>query len=238
MIPCGKCDGCKATHRLNWAIRMYHESEYSDRNCFVTLTYAEAPEKISQHDVQTFMKRLRKASSRNIRYFVTGEYGEKTNRPHYHAVLFGEDFRGGSFDINGELYGNKILDHYWQHGIAAIGDFTMATACYVAGYVNKKAGDHDTFSLMSRNPPIGYRWAVDHQEQIRRTEIITIGGQQYPVPPIYLKWAETTKFRPDVVDLDTVRGNRMLHVKHHTPAELRNKETNMQAKLKTEVKTL
>ena len=39
---------------------------------------------LSVEDVQLFMKRLRKAVSGPLRYFLVGEYGDNTSRPHYH----------------------------------------------------------------------------------------------------------------------------------------------------------
>lgn len=38
---------------------------------------------------QLFFKRLRKWYGKPIRYFGTGEYGSKTQRPHYHFIIFG-----------------------------------------------------------------------------------------------------------------------------------------------------
>ena len=40
-------------------------------------------------DVQKFLKRLRKAYKSKLRYFIAGEYGEQTARPHYHMILYG-----------------------------------------------------------------------------------------------------------------------------------------------------
>ena len=40
-------------------------------------------------DIQKFLKRLRKAYRGKLRYFVAGEYGEQTARPHYHMILYG-----------------------------------------------------------------------------------------------------------------------------------------------------
>lgn len=47
---------------------------------------------LSKRDVQLFLKRLRKYVYKNtrerLRYFIVGEYGPKTYRPHYHLLLF------------------------------------------------------------------------------------------------------------------------------------------------------
>lgn len=52
-----------------------------------------APRGLLFRDWQLFMKRLRKYFSDNevpfnIRYYMVGEYGKKTRRPHYHAVFW------------------------------------------------------------------------------------------------------------------------------------------------------
>ena len=66
-------------------------------NCFVTLTYDEKhlPKdgSLCLEHVQLFLKRLRFGSAFPLRYFLCGEYGEKTSRPHYHICLFGTDFK-------------------------------------------------------------------------------------------------------------------------------------------------
>jgi len=222
-IGCGKCEGCAAQRALEWAIRMAHESQCHQRNCFLTLTYAEAPEKINRYDPQTFIKRLRHHSSKPIRYFLTGEYGEKTHRPHYHAIIFGEDFLGGAYDINGQLYGNKALDAIWKHGSVAISEFTLATAMYVSGYVNKKIGDNDTFSIMSRYPPIGKPWVRKHADNLRRIEKCVINGQEMPIPGVYLKWLE------GVEEYDHIKQNRKDKAVTLTDQQLKAKGLNLKS---------
>ena len=210
---------------------MYHESLSHERNSFVTLTYEDAPPKLNAKHLQLFIKTLRRHSAIPIRYFAVGEYGEKTHRAHYHAILFGEDFLGGAFTINDELYGNHILDRLWKRGNTAIAPFNMATACYVAGYVNKKLGDNETFNLMSRFPPIGYDYVARWQDQLARTEKIIIEGQEYPIPKKYLEWQEPSKTRPIPVHLDTVRGNRRKYLQAKEPEAIRNQEKNLRSKL-------
>lgn len=209
-IPCGKCEGCIAQKRMDWATRMYHESLSYDRNSFLTLTYEEAPPELSKHHFQKFIKRLRKASEWNLRYFGCGEYGEHTRRPHYHAIIFGEDFRGAAYAINDQLWSNAYLQKIWSEdkdhtgGLVSVGDFSIASASYVAGYVNKKLDDPDTFNLMSRRPPIGYFYAMAHQEELRNAEHCIINGQKRPIPAVYFKWYDPTSWRPYRIDLDSV----------------------------------
>jgi len=223
-IGCGKCAGCSAQKSMEWAIRMAHESQEHERNCFVTLTYANAPDKINREDPQKFIKRLRHHTSKPIRYFLTGEYGEKTHRPHYHAILFGEDFLGGAYDINDQLYGNQVLDRIWRHGNVALSEFTLATAMYVAGYVNKKIGDPDTFSIMSKYPPLGQTWVQKNADNLRRLEKVVLNGQEMPIPQVYLKWLK------GVEDYDHIKENAAEKIITYTDRQLNAKGLHLKSK--------
>jgi len=153
-----------------------------------TLTYAKAPPSIVRKDLQDFFKRLRHKVK--FRYFACGEYGGLTNRPHYHVIFFGTDFLSGSYSVSDSLYSHPLLDSMWGLGQVAVMPFSMSSACYVAGYVNKKIGDTDTFSLMSKVPPIGYGWLVRYMGDIRRTGSVTIEGKELPVPRRYIQILE------------------------------------------------
>jgi hypothetical protein len=229
-VPCGKCVGCRADQSRYWAIRMHHEASLHEKNSFLTLTYANPPVSINKRDLQLFFKRLRKHTP--LRYFACGEYGEITRRPHYHVVLFGEDFLGGAISINSELYTNPILEAAWGHGMVSVGNLTMASCLYVAGYCNKKLGDPDTFNLMSRRPGIGHSWLDKYRDDIARTGSVVIEGKEYGVPPRYLEW------EPE--ELNELRKQRKQHFINQTPEErwarrtkLRDRELNMKAKLKS-----
>lgn len=191
-LPCGKCSLCRASARLTWAIRCAQEAATHDQSCMLTLTYEDRclppGGKLSLRDMQLFMKRLRK--HRDLRYFWAGEYGPKTRRPHYHCLVFGQDFLAGSEPLPSGDYVAPLIADTWQMGTHQVTPFTMATACYVAGYVDKKRDDPDTMSRMSRNPGIGYRWLARHADSVLRLGHVTIEGRQYPVPPRYLDWME------------------------------------------------
>nr|UXQ88094.1 MAG: replication initiation protein [Microvirus sp.] len=184
-LPCGKCIGCHADKSRTWATRMQHEATQHKQNSFVTLTYGEpAPSHINKRDLQLFFKRLRKLTP--FRYFAVGEYGTKTHRPHYHAIIFGSDFLGNAYQITDTLYSNPQLDKAWGHGLVSVGDVTPASIAYVAGYCNKKLTDPDTFNLMSRKPGIGHTWLDKYHEDLTRTGAVVIDGQELPIPKAYL----------------------------------------------------
>jgi len=146
-VPCGKCLGCRLSRSREWALRCVHEASLHEQNCFVTLTYSpeNLPSDAGLHHphFQKFMKRLRKKySGRDIRYYMCGEYGERTNRPHYHALLFGLDFPDWEYvstsDSGHEVFTSKTLEKIWGLGFVTIGTVTFESAAYCAPYIMKK----------------------------------------------------------------------------------------------------
>lgn len=143
------------------------------RNSFITLTYADDALTyggadhgiLVPRDLTLFWKRLRK-SGVSFRYFACGEYGDKLNRPHYHAIIFGHDFPDKEYlrTKNGNhYYHSPSLNRIWGHGDCIVGDATFESASYVARYVMKKRlgntahtyaeeGITPEFVVMSRMP--------------------------------------------------------------------------------------
>lgn len=155
--PCGQCDGCMKDRNSLWQGRIILESLCHEKCCFITLTYDDehlppggtlVPEHFSG-----WIKRLRARAEVPIRYYVAGEYGDKTDRPHYHAALFGL----GPEDIG-------IITAAWGHGFVHCGELTPASARYISSYVTKKMmkadderlnGRYPEFSRKSLKPGIG-----------------------------------------------------------------------------------
>lgn len=194
VVPCGKCEGCRADKALTWSIRCHQEASLYTQNSFVTLTYNDEnlPNQLVKHHLQDFIRSLRD-SGEKIRYYACGEYGDSTNRPHYHACIFGTDFKDGTEQsINADLYLVPRITEMWGKGHVVISEFTMATACYVAGYVAKKIGSQndDQFQLMSRKPGIGFPWLAKNYKDLLKTETVVIEGKEFPIPPQYFRWAE------------------------------------------------
>ena len=146
-VGCNQCIPCRINRRRNWVSRMILESLTVDEACFVTLTYDDEhnPRRLEKSDLQNFFKRLRKHLNFKIRYYACGEYGEKTKRPHYHAVIFGLS------EVQASFFCRKA----WTSGFVYVGSFTPDSASYVAGYVCKKLDetqpiDWNTGELMTK----------------------------------------------------------------------------------------
>ena len=96
-VPCGKCRICKNRKARELAARCVAETnEYDSTPYFVTFTYDNEhlpSDGVRKCDVQLFLKRLRSrldyyGIEHSIRYLVVAEYGSKTLRPHYHAIIW------------------------------------------------------------------------------------------------------------------------------------------------------
>lgn len=146
-IPCGQCVGCRLEYSRQWAVRCVHEASLHDSNSFITLTYSDdflpSNYSLQPDDVTLFWKRLRHhLSPLRIRYFYCGEYGDETQRPHYHALVFGYDFPDKELykvTARGDrLYVSPMLEEIWGKGFCPIGELTFESAAYTARYVMKK----------------------------------------------------------------------------------------------------
>lgn len=125
-----------------------------ERNSFLTLTYDDehlpANGSLDKRAFPEFVAKLRRwlrrnAPSRKVRYYHVGEYGGETRRPHYHAVLFGEDFRESRVEVESKgdypLWISSTLAELWPVGFSLIGALTPESAAYVARYVLKRLKD-------------------------------------------------------------------------------------------------
>lgn len=211
-LPCGQCIGCRLEHSRQWAIRCVHEAQMHQDNCFITLTYNDAHLPILanggptlvKRDFQLFMKRLRKKYGHKIRYYQCGEYGEKTQRPHYHACLFGHDFKDKVLwkrEKGVPLYVSAELVELWSSqgisiGFSTIGSVTFQSAAYVARYIMKKitgnsAVDHyrgrqPEYTTMSRRPGIAKAWFEKyHHTDVAHDDTIILNGKAMRPPKYY-----------------------------------------------------
>jgi len=209
-IPCGQCIGCRLERSRQWAIRLLKENKLHDRSCFLTLTYADpslprlpnGTPTLVLKDVQLFLKRLRKHfAPHRLRFFQCGEYGELTQRPHHHMILFGEDFCKDREPVSQSRsgfpqYESPLLNSLWPHGHSTISEVSFESAAYVARYCLKKitgtgkqfhySGRKPEFITMSRNPGIASAFFEEFLTDIYpHDEIVPGPGRPASLPPKY-----------------------------------------------------
>lgn len=147
---CSKCMPCRFNNRRKKTTRLILESKSYEKNCFATLTYADdfiplTPEglpTLALRDHQLFLKSLRRRlPPSSLRYYIVGEYGETTQRPHYHAALFG---------IGPDS--QALVQAAWAKGHIHLGHLETESAQYIAGYVTKKMTAKSDPRLNGRYP--------------------------------------------------------------------------------------
>lgn len=183
LLPCNNCKGCKIAHSREWAFRILCEfTSMRGQGAFITLTYNEEnnPVTLVKEDFQKFIKRLRKDIDYKIKYFACGEYGENTNRPHYHAIILGllsEDF--------------KLIEQNWPYGFVQVGTVTYESCKYVTGYIDKKYGVKKNQEVYLDNgllPPfqlVSQGLGLDFFKQLD-PNTLTLHGNKISVPRYFI----------------------------------------------------
>lgn len=231
IIPCGKCIGCRLEYSKDWATKGCLEAESYSENWFLTITYDQEhlPEAGTMIDPKTgeelgqnpfgtlksedwtlFLKRVRqhykrKYNHENIRFMACGEYGEKGQRPHYHAIMYNLPIHNMTFHQFNEnhepLYRCLELEEIWGKGLIVAAEVNWNTCAYVARYITKKVGipTQDQyykclgiapeFFRMSRKPGIGRTYFEAHKDEIYKKDYLAItkygGGKMRVRPPKY-----------------------------------------------------
>lgn len=263
LLPCGQCIGCRLDRSQMWAVRAMHEAQQHENNCFVTLTYNDENlphdgSLIPHHPIQ-FIKRLRRQLG-PVRYLLCGEYGPSVGqRPHYHALLFGQDFHDRYLFNENEgilTYTSELLDSIWGKGFATVADLTIETAAYVARYTLEKinasqlsedkyhahyqkvcqtTGEirqiHPEFGRMSLKPGIAKDWFDQYHSDVFPHDTTIYKGKNVKTPRYY----ENLLRSRDPATFEEIKAERRrrahVHADNNTPARLRVREKIMQRKL-------
>lgn len=231
-LPCGSCVGCRLTYSKGWAVRNCHEAQVHDMDdlpsTFVTFTYNDYFNDrnggaLVYRDFQLMLKRLRKAHSersydygftsdpaRPMRFYMCGEYGSRTFRPHFHALFYNLGFSDETlYKVNNgfRLYNSPAMSSLWVDvksgeslGHVVTGSVTVQSAGYVARYCVKKALqgksvhllNHDTgeflpdeFTQMSRKPGIAYEWFKRYSKGVYLDDKVVMANGIIYKPPRY-----------------------------------------------------
>lgn len=193
-VPCGKCNFCIQRKRSEWSFRLYQELKAASSAAFITLTYDNdhAVQSVITKEltlekthVQKFLKRLRKHESKfrrpAIRYYLVGEYGTVTERPHYHALVF---------NLHSDTLG--CVQDLWGLGAVDVGDVEPASIAYVSGYVINRdvqpAGTARLFPFAVMSKGIGKEYLTPQMMKYHRRGKINyaqLNGFKSPLPRYY-----------------------------------------------------
>ena len=206
-VPCNKCIVCKNKKIREWNARMMCETQlYDTPPMFVTLTYNDDHLPllgIEKRDIQLFLKRLRErleylGYTNKIRYVFCGEYGSKTQRPHYHGLIWNmpclpiqmllnlienawayrctfakyrtipNDFKFYRYEIP-----KKVKQYFHRLGYAYVKLAHDNSAYYIGKYMfkaedNTPKGKNPNFFLSSRNNGIGYDFIMSKKNHYEK----------------------------------------------------------------------
>lgn len=278
-LPCGTCELCRAEQARQQAVRIIHEQQMHDDSIWITLTYndehlpqygslsSETPKNARTIDryswqrprdrnhLSNFWKRLRNrlgVHPRQLRYYVAGEYGDESLRPHYHACLFGtglpEDAKVYRTTPH-RLWTSKLYDEIWGHGEVKIGALTFETARYTASYVIKKLRhkqrytriDEETGELLEQVQPraymsrnLGRAWWDKYRHQVSAHDHVIINGRRQKPPRAYDRWL---KERSEIV-MGMINNQRQEHALSLTPEQTRARAENARAHARMKSKSI
>ena len=222
-VPCGKCLDCQLSYAAQWATDCMLEKKYwNDNECwFLTLTYSDEflpvysykiengkeykGISLSKKDLQDFWKRVRKHYKCSCKYLAAGEYGSQTDRPHYHAIVFGipietQNLKYLGNNTNGDSYWtDPQLEKIWGKGQIILGKVTFKSVSYTVRYtikkwknknsnMNKIKGRIDEFICMSQG--IGQRYYEENKEKIISQGGVLNDKGQIVMPKRFLKKLE------------------------------------------------
>lgn len=182
----------------NWVNRLGFE-KLGRRGCFLTLTYNESNyDGLPHYDhIQKFMKRVRRymdyhkistSDGLPLKYFVAVENGKRTDRLHYHAIIFGLP-RVIQLKL-GAGKNEPYAGNLWNYGFAQCKFLVNRKITYICKYLFKQ--QHDVTYKTLKSQGIGSALFDDRNKCLRdffrRNLTIELhSGLRHPfrVPRIY-----------------------------------------------------
>lgn len=128
-----------------------------------------------------YMRNENKKHPNQFAYFFTSEYGSKTDRPHYHCILYGFDNLKHCEDI---------LQRYYPFGLFSISEVNPARFNYCASsHITKSSHvpeylDDDVIVSCNKpftitSPRLGYAYATQNHKQLWKDGVFKYDGRVY-----------------------------------------------------------
>lgn len=153
----------------------------------LTLTYATEHLPRNDKGIVTLLKKhatefrkkvQREQKKRNetlMRYFLTGEYGTRRKRPHYHLI---------AFNLSERIL--RKLPTLWPYGHVDIQQPKANAISYVTKYLidedrNLRGQRQKPFNMMSKRPGLGHQYLEKNRTWHKATEGTHVEDQKYYV---------------------------------------------------------
>lgn len=242
-VACGKCYRCLKKRKMAFTNRLYYEHLSAKQTWWITFTYNEENvptlevnelsdfdepfvktyKVLNYDDVQKFMKSIRKALWNvyrcKLRYFLVGEYGPTTFRPHYHCLLFFDTQVPSDFLI-------KLLDYHWanKYGFYMLDTATEERFQYCAKYCIRPTEENEVFKFrppfMRCSKGIGKQFITDAKKKyyqdlitqpqtIRNASFLVRDSFRFALPRYYKDRLFTQQQKRQIAYYNQVRSKQL-----------------------------
>lgn len=194
-IPCGHCFCCRLDMQRSSIDRMH--CAYFSHSCsaFVTFTYDDyhlvfndgfRQPTLSKDDAHKYLDKIKhQLKGIDFEYYLCGEYGDRFNRPHYHALFFGLDY---------QLH-EKFFNDSWKAGEVKVLPCSPQAFRYVTKYITKpysKEWNDKNYYDLGMIPPfrkfsrgLGLSVYLNHLDEIDRYGFFSYHGRRIFVNRYY-----------------------------------------------------
>lgn len=181
VVPCGQCLNCRLNRRDKWVTRCLLESQSAITGQFWTLTFSDEGLSTLEEQgprllVRKFLNALRQKERRHlnpkkIRSFGALEYGELTNRPHLHLLLWNMIHSIQPTTAYKEGLPLPFLHtELWPHGHINVQPLNASSCRYVCKYVTKfEIEGKEPTVFHCQRPPLGLAGLHQHLEYISKS---------------------------------------------------------------------
>lgn len=152
LVPCGQCELCQSANRTEKSVLVQlHCESYERMPLFIGLTYNPSNLPIGRCGNPTlhrphlsdFIKRYKRnyaLTCDRFTYVCCGEYGDTYDRPHYHAIWFGDDALHDLW-LKDVHFAEDFLTDEWKHGFVDVNEAQWSGIHYVTKYCLKDGQD-------------------------------------------------------------------------------------------------
>lgn len=205
-ISCGRCFCCRLDMQSSIVNRLYCAWKYYNVSAFVTFTYDDEHLRfnngfvnptLSKEDLHRYLDKIRHQLDLDYAYYVCGEYGDKFNRPHYHAIFFGLDY---------QLH-KSFFEKSWKLGSVKVLPLTSKAFNYVTKYVTSSNSQDDSlyfdygiippFHKYSRG--LGSQYFLKYRDDIETKGYFVLDGRKIVVNRYYFN--KYARYSDDLINV-------------------------------------